>query len=186
MRLRIEAAILYSNMKLAVRDIWCDCLPCLYIAGRRFHCAVLGCLNIVCFDIIIQATPESCCRPLQSTKECWVSWLQPGLFLCKLCDFVSIELVECVPSRPLACELDVFTPGTAVVVVKPFLDFLWYRIKLQVPQTMWGKYRTALASTLSKGESLGWEWHSSPITLSMSNIQVAVSPSLNLSRYCPM
>ena len=186
MRLRIEAAILYSNMKLAVRDIWRDRLPCLYIAGRRFHCPVLGRLNIVCFDIIIQATPESCRRPLQSAKECWVSWLQSGLFLRKLCDFVSIELVECVPSRPLACELDVFTPGTAVAVVKPFLDFLWYRIKLQVPQTIRGKCRTALASTLSKSESLGRERHSSPITLSMSNVRAAVSPSLNSSRYCPM
>ena len=86
-----------------------------------------------------------------------MSWLQSRLFLRKLCNFISIKLVEHVPSRPLACELDVFTPETAVAVVKPFLDILWYRMKLQVPQMMQNKCHTILASTLSKDESLGQE-----------------------------
>ena len=38
--------------------------------------------------------------------------------------FISIELMKGIPSRPLASELDVFTPRVAVVVIEPFLDFL--------------------------------------------------------------
>ena len=49
----------------------------------------------------------------------------------KLRDFISIELMERIPSRPLACELNVFMPRTTVVIIKPLLYFLWYRINLQ-------------------------------------------------------
>lgn len=53
-----------------------------------------------------------------------MSWIQPRLFLRELRHFISIELMKGIPSRPLASELDVFTPRVAVVVIEPFLDFL--------------------------------------------------------------
>ena len=65
---------------------------------------------------------------MQNPKELRVSWIQSRPCLCNIRYMISIELMEGIPGRPFAGELDVFMPRSGTTIIEPFLNFLMHVI----------------------------------------------------------
>src|ERR1700733_10094485 len=124
-RLCMEDAILCKAMirRLVEVDGSSDS-PGLNVGGWRFLCPFLRRLHIVILIGHGCGLPQSSGCILECTQECRSTRFQPrGLYRMGQ-NLFTVHLIEGASSRPLASELDVFTPRLSVVVVKPLLYFL--------------------------------------------------------------